>query len=280
MVIQTISNTGKTFVTRGGKEEGLTDGVRGTFTVENAAITAEAVEVTRGFVVWKVIEEDAYTPFKKGEIVTFNFSTEAIWLNPPRREEQISGLTLKEKIGEEKRQLVQNITMKGFRGFGISESVSGVGAENDGSRAMVQGEIIYGREIRKGLNLEFGIRGEQEANEQSTFTITSSRYFATIGGSYFLYELPIATVITPYIGASLGYGVSGTKVAGSQLRGNGYILPNLRIGIDTFISDRWAFQGEFGFESLTLREQFEDDGTEQTTTQSNIKLGVGLRYMY
>lgn len=279
MVIQTISETGKTFVTRGGKSEGLTDGVRGTFSIDNAAITAEAVEVSRGLVVWRVIEEDAFVPFKKNEIVTFNFSTEAIWFKVPTRAEKISGLTLRDKLGEEKRQLVTSLQIKAFRGIGLTEQVSSVDTNNDGSRAIVQLETIYGFELRKGLNFDVGFRYDQEANELGTFTISSKRLFATLGMSYFMYEFTIGETFTPYIGASFGYGITDTNVGGSDLSGNAFILPHVRVGLETFISSNWAAQIETGFESINNKESF-NDGTSQDSVQSNIKLGFGLRTVF
>lgn len=277
IVIQTISNTGKTFVTRGGKQEGFTEGVRGVFTVENAAITGEAVEVSREFTVWKVVDEEAFTPFAKGEIVTFNFSTEAIWLKPPVKDRKISGLTLKEKVGEEKRKLTNTFTAKIFRGIGVSESVSNVDVANDGSRAMLQFEGIYSRELKKNIYLDFGFRLDQEANEQSTFTITSTRYFGTLGATYYFYDSPFADSLTPYFGLAIGYGQISTDIAGETLTGDGFILPAARIGLDTPISDGWTLHGELGFESVSFSEAFED-GTTQQTSQTNIKFGFGLRY--
>lgn len=282
LIIQTISNTGKTFVTRTGKVDGFTEGVEGTFTKDDIALTAKAVEVSRDFTVWKIKNDRSRIPFKKGEPVTFNYSNEAIWLKIPEPDLKVSGLTLKKPDIDDSHILdrrTSSLIFKGHRGSGLSESVSGVDAVNDGSRQQGEYEIIYSQEVLTGLTFDLGFRYDIENTEFSTFAVTTSRQILTFGTTFYINQLSFAETVTPYVHIGVGYGRSSSTISGEALSGTGFVLPNTRFGFDTLISKNWTFQIELGMESLSFTEAF-TDGTEQKTTQLNMRGGVGLRYIF
>src|SRR5690606_8135948 len=79
IVIQAISSSKKTFITRNGIRQGVQVGVTGTFTAENVSVLARAINVTGQFTQWQIINPDAILPYEKGAIVTYYPATEYLW---------------------------------------------------------------------------------------------------------------------------------------------------------------------------------------------------------
>src|SRR3989344_1091583 len=83
VVVQAVSKSNQTFVTRAGKRKGVFVGKRGTFTSENISIIAKAITVNREFTQWQIESQIADVPFVKGQMVTYYDATEYLWaLNP------------------------------------------------------------------------------------------------------------------------------------------------------------------------------------------------------
>lgn len=312
VIIQTISQTGKTFVTRTGKVNGFTEGIEGSFTTKNSAVNARAIKVTRDYTVWRLLDVDAVTPFRKGQTVTFNYSTEAIWLEVPngeriaqakkkkimqRKEEESFLPKYKDPNVEvkpdgesqyvydkEKEDFAQQtvhksaIVAKGLLGLGLSESVSGVSAETSGSRSQLQGELIYQMRLYPGFFLDLGVRRDSETSTLSNATLTSERFFFTLGSTFYFPPVNFISRTNPYVGITFGLGESSTTVAGSTQTGSSTLLPNVRLGLEYQMSETFKFQLEGGFDSMISDETL-NDGSVQKTSQTNGKIGVGLRIL-
>jgi hypothetical protein len=57
------------------------------------------------------------------------------------------------------------------------------------------------------------------------------------------------------------------------------LLPVAKIGVSLPFTPDWDFILDTAFESLQTREE-QQDGKIQTTTQTNLKVGFGLRRYY
>jgi hypothetical protein len=86
VVIQAVSSTKRTFITRNGKRQGIIKGVTATFTSDNVSILARAVNVIGTHTQWEIINTEAHLPFEKGAIVTYSRSTEFLWTLSPESE--------------------------------------------------------------------------------------------------------------------------------------------------------------------------------------------------
>jgi hypothetical protein len=102
IMIQAVSNTKKTFITRHGKRDGVSIGNTATFTAEDVSINAKAINITSNFTQWEIVNENARLPFEKGAMVTYYPANEYIWAlsTEPERKKYIKSMipTLKQSF--------------------------------------------------------------------------------------------------------------------------------------------------------------------------------------
>ncbi len=86
IMVQAVSDSKQTFITRNGKRQGHIQGMTGTFTAEDISILAKAITVTGNFTQWEILNKGSQLPFEKGQIVTYYPATEYIWALAPESE--------------------------------------------------------------------------------------------------------------------------------------------------------------------------------------------------
>ncbi|MFN8369641.1 MAG: hypothetical protein U0T83_03340 [Bacteriovoracaceae bacterium] len=79
IVIQAVSSSKKKFITRNGKDKGISPGMSGTFITDDFSIIAVAKIVNRDLTLWQVKKKGALVPFKKGDYVTYSEAPEKVW---------------------------------------------------------------------------------------------------------------------------------------------------------------------------------------------------------
>ncbi|HXH74514.1 MAG TPA: hypothetical protein VNJ08_06090 [Bacteriovoracaceae bacterium] len=268
IMIQAVSETKKTFITRHGKRQGIIEGVTATFTAENVSMLAKAISVTGGFTQWQLINPEAVLPFEKGAIVTYYTATEYLWAISPESERR---KYIKNQITVPMRSFV----FKGSLSRGISETVSEAPA-NKSSRGGILGEAFYERDIIYGLSWDLGVRYEREVASYPGGSILTTRSMLIADMYYYFDQLKDIIKGRLFIGAGLGYGLSNTATISLVQSGPVAMLPAVKIGVDLPFNHDWSFVGDGGFESLQTKEE-QEDGRKQTTTQTNFKVGFGLR---
>lgn len=272
IMIQAVSDTKRTFITRNGKRQGIQVGMTGTFTAEDVSVLAKAISVTGNFTQWQLVNSDAVLPFEKGKIVTYYPATEYIWALAPESERR-------KYIKTQAPVLRRSFVLKGALSRGLSESVSDAPA-NTSKRGGFMGELYYEKEIWGGLAFDIGFRYEREVINYSGASLTTQRNLGIIdliynfdafrdyfvGGRFFL-------------GIGAGYGVSNTKTVGLSQSGPVGLLPTVKAGLSLPFNEDWEFVLDNAFESLSTREE-QETGRIQTTTQTNYKIGIGLRRFF
>jgi hypothetical protein len=270
IVIQAVSSSRKTFITRNGKRQGHAIGMTGTFTAEEVSLIAKAVSVTGNFTQWEVSNPEMKLPFEKGAIVTYYPATEYVWALSTEVERK---KYIKSMIPEPR----QSFSFKGAITRGLSESVSDAPAD-DPNRGGAMGEIFYEYDVRglKGLAFDVGLRYEREVVNYTTASFTTSR--ALLIGDV-LYYFDVLKEYIPgriYLGGGFGYGASSTTTEGLTQSGGVRLLPTMKMGITYPFNYDWDFLVEGAFESLQTVET-QEGGNRQTTTQTNFKSAIGLR---
>src|SRR6476620_11558686 len=170
IMVQAISESRKTFITRNGKRQGIQPGMTGTFTADDVSILARAMNVTGGFTQWQIINQDAILPFDKGEIVTYYPATEYIWALAPETERR---KYIKSEVPQKRSSLV----FKGALTRGLSESVSDVPA-NSSKRGGYLGEVYYEKDLYYNIAFDFGLRYEREVINYSGASLQTKRSMA------------------------------------------------------------------------------------------------------
>ena len=272
ITIQAVSDTKKTFITRNGKRQGVTRGMTGTFTAQDFSILARALNVTGQFTQWEIINQDATLPFEKGTIVTWYPATEYLWaLNPEKaRQKYIKSTAILPR---------NSWVFKGSFSRGLSESVSGVPAAET-RRGGYMGEVYFEKSFTRKLAFDVGFRYEQEVINYTGFSFNTSRSMLVTDLIYYLDAFQdLLNDGRFFLGAGFGYGLSNTSSNRLSQSGIVGMLPTVKTGISLPFNDEWEFIADAAFESLQTKEA-QKSGLEQTTTQTNLKAGFGLRRFY
>lgn len=271
IMIQAVSDTKRTFITRNGKRQGVIRGVTGTFTADDISVLAKAINVTGNFTQWELINQDAILPFEKGKIITYYAATEYIWALTPESERR-------KYIKSEIPQLKHSWVFKGALTRGLSESVSDSPATVT-NRGGFLGEIYYERDIHGPMAFDFGLRYEREVVNYSGASFITSRSLAIADIIYYFEFLREYVRGRFYLAAGAGYGMSNTSTVGLSQSGPVGLLPAVKMGISLPFDETWEFLTDGAFESLQTKEQ-QESGRYQTTTQTNFKFGFGLRRFF
>lgn len=268
IMIQSVSDTKRTFITRNGKRQGIIRGMTGTFTAEDISVLAKAVNVTGNFAQWELINQEAILPFEKGKIVTYYAANEYIWALAPESER-------KKYIKSEVPYIKRSWVFKGALTRGLSESVSDAPATTS-NRGGFLGEVYYERDFYNSLAFDFGLRYEREVINYPGASLITRRSMAIADVIYYFDFMREYLKGKFFIAGGLGYGLSNTTTVGLSQSGPVAMLPAVKLGLTLPFNETWEFITDGAFESLQTSEE-QEDGRKQTTTQTNFKFGFGLR---
>ncbi len=270
LVVQAVSSSKKTFVTRNGKRQGVVENLTGTFTSENVALIAKAMTVTSQFTQWQLVNDNAKVPFEPGSMVTYHPAQEYIWaLNPE---------AARKKFLKELRPVVRRSwIVKGAMTKGLNETVSSAAPQNT-SRGGVAMDALYER-LYNNFAWDAGIRYENEVVNLSGGSLITQRMMAVTDLLYYFEGLDDFYSARVFIGIGMGYGQSSTDADGIRQSGFALLLPAAKIGMALPFDKEWDFMIESAFETLKSTEELEDK-TKQTTNQSNLRIAIGLRRFF
>ena len=272
IMIQAVSDTRRTFITRNGKRQGIQVGMTGTFTAEDFSILARAMNVTGNFTQWQIINQETVVPFEKGSIVTYYPATEYIWALAPETERQ-------KYIKTEKPQSRRSWVFKGALTRGLSETVSDAPA-NTAKRGGFLGEVYYEKDFYGPLAFDIGLRYEREVINYTGATLTTKRSLVLADIIYYMnFFREYISGGRFYLAGGLGYGLSNTTTTALEQSGPVSLLPTVKMGVSLPFNETWEFLFDGAFEALNTREE-QEDGRVQTTTQTNFKVGFGLRRFF
>ncbi|WP_372653396.1 hypothetical protein [Halobacteriovorax sp.] len=277
VIVQSVSNTKKTFVVRKGRDFGISKGQISLFSTTDISFTARATEVTRYYSLWSLIDKEANVPFKQDEVVTYTSSLERIW-----SEVALSKLREVEEKQQESylRNIVGNyISIRASWGKSLSQSTSEVSAESLDSRTTIHFEATYSKRINNHLEFGGGIRID---NDTATGTnpersIPSTRNFLIADVTYHFNQFRDSSAHI-YSGLGAGIGISSTEVGDSTKTGSATLLPYFRLGYETSPEkSKYSFMAEIQIESIVAKETF-TSGDEQSTGIVNSKFAVGVKF--
>ncbi len=271
IMIQAVSNTKKTFVTRHGKREGVVIGNTATFTAEDISINAKAVSVTSNFTQWEIVNQNARFPFEKGTMVTYYPANEYVWAlsTEPERKKYIKSMipTLK-----------QSFTFRAGLSRGLSESVSDAPVASS-RRGGIQGEVYYERDLTHHIAFDVGFRYDSEVLTIPNASYTTKRAMVVADILYYFDQLKDIIKGEVYVGVGTGWGYSSTETVGLSQSGNAMLLPALKLGISLPFNEDYEFLMDTAFDTIQTKES-QESGKVQSTNQTNAKVGIGLRKFF
>lgn len=271
VIVQSVSKSGQTFITRNGKRHGVAEGATATFTGEDVAVIAKAIKVTGEFTQWELQNQIADVPFDKGQIITYNHAEEYLWTLTPE-------IQKKKFIKSHIRELKHSIILNGALTKTMSESVSGV---EDASpiRGGILGEIFYEKEMSTNLAFSPGFRYEKEVVNYTEATFTATRYMLLGDIRFYFDPMQEFYLGRVYIALGMGFGQSSTTTTSSTTSGRVTLLPVMKGGINLPLNENMEFLAQSAFESINTEETTAELET-QTTTQTNFRFGLGLKIYF
>lgn len=267
-LVKAVSETQKSFITNMGKKDGISLGTEATFTTKDISFVAIAKKVTREYTQWQLTNPNATMPFKKDEVITFNWATEHVWALVP---DSITQKMKKKKIMEYPRALLFRTSYL----YGLGQSTSGV-SSTGGERGGMQVDILYEYYLNNTLSLGGGIRYEQDATVSGLSTVSTTKYMFLGEFTFYFPEIVKFYNSQIYIGGTVGYGATNSSWEGYSQNGNVRLLPGLRLGIDLPLASNFSFNIEGGTESQSIVEIL-PDGSNQTTDQTSAKFTIALK---
>lgn len=268
MVVQAVSSSKHSFVTRNGKRQGVTKDMTATFVSDDVAVIAKALTVTSQFTQWELVNTEGTVPFQVGSIVTYHPAQEYLWsLNPAEA---------RQRYVEKLRPQVKHSTIvKAAATRGLSETTSNA-APASSSRGGVALDALYERLWKRNFAWDAGIRYENEVINLTGGSLITQRLVAMADILYYFDAIDTFYGARFFLSAGAGYGQSSTEADGIVQSGNVLLLPSAKIGVSLPFNQGWDFIAESAFETIKTSEKL-DDGSRQETTQSNLRIGLGLR---
>ena len=268
IIIQGISKTGQTFVTRKGKKDGIARGMQATFTSNDVSIIAKAISVTREFTQWEINNNYTEVPFRKGEIVTFYDTKEYLWALTP---EEVKQRYVKAELYSPRISLAFHTSFL----RGLSESTSG----SDSSPAQRGGIIFEGmveKEFTKKYALAGGIRYSQEVINVDAASLVSTRFLSIIEGRYYFNKIQSFYNARIMLGLGFGVGQVNLDTAGQTSSGQASIIPITKSALVLPVNKNADMMFEFAFENLRTDVEFED-GSRQSSNDNNARFGLAYK---
>ncbi len=276
VIVQALSKTKRSFITRIGKKDGIQQGTKGTFTSKNFSLIAKATSVTREFAQWTLENPSASVPFDKGEIVTYNNSTENIWklVSEDERKKMI-----KEKLFNPRSALLAKTALS----RGLFESISGV-SDQEFQRGGPIFEFYYDKEYTKNISAGIGFRFDSErSNSDSGGGSTNiTRLVGMFMISYYLNKIESLFNGRPFASLGMGYGSTthATESAGKyRVSGPTYILPSFALGLAMPIEENYDVVFDTAIESINSIVGSPTDDT-QTYSDTNWRIGIGVKMYF
>jgi hypothetical protein len=271
MLIQSVSTSRKSFVTRSGKRQGIQENLTATFVADNVSYIARARTVTSHYTQWELVNPEATVPFQPGTLATYHPAEEYIWtLNPEKARLQY----IRDLRAETKRSWI----IKGAATRGLSESVSNVAIQNP-NRGGIALDAIFEKLFDPNFAWDVGLRYENEIVNLEFGTLIAQRVMLIGHFLYYFDPIPDFYKGRVFLGAGIGFGRTSTNVQGIIQSGSAQLLPSAKLGLSLPFNDLWDFIVEGAFESIRSVETLEDR-SRQSTNQTNGRLGIGLRKFF
>lgn len=279
LIIQSVSDTKRTFVIRKGKSEGILVNQESLFTNEKFSLAARAVEVNRHYSLWRLSDTRASVPFQKGETVNYTNTIENLYTEIPMLRYDPKELA---REARERNRLAElrpeTWLLRGNLSYTLSESITETEATLDSSRSGINLEVQRLWSFHPRMTFGAGLRYDRENTSltEPNIDIPTTRIMA-VGDFVYHFDQIGESRNHLYLGVGIGVGRSVTQVDDSTSTGLATLLPAARLGYQMGFSNGWSMVVETIAESISATESF-TDGPEQKTNLVNAKVAVGIMF--
>lgn len=267
--IKTMDADKKTFIIRKGKKDGIIVGKKSTFMANNVSFIAKAIQTSREFSQWRLVNSKVSLPFDRKDIITFYDTTEYIWTLTPEENRQ---KYLKRNLAP---KLMNAITM--YAGFsrGMNQSFDEVPTQEI-ERGGYHFEVFYDSELTYDWVLSGGLRFSQELQNFTGASFRVVRMILMGEITYFFKPIKELGMTRFHITSGVGWGQSATKSSLIQQSGYATVLPSMKLGFEVPY-EKYRFMSNITLESISAREE-RAGGSVQTYQTTDAKFLFGLKF--
>lgn len=277
LVIKSVSKSKDSFAIRRGYKDGIKQGQISLFSTDKASFSARVSSISRYYSTWKLQEEEAKIPFKKGQIVNYTNSIERIWT----RVGMLKFLAQKKEVEFKrlkKSKHFDRFIISGSFSNALSDNVKEIEDYEPLQRQAFTIEASYLRKISPLLEVGGGVRFDQETatKDDPQFSIPTTRYLVQA----FLirnFEMNAITHNQLYIGTGFGFGKSTSNVLEDIKTGTSYLFPTFKFGRKFSTLATYSVFAEVNLEYINSIEAFED-GEAQTTRVLAARFAFGIAF--
>lgn len=269
--VKSISGDKKSFITRQGRFDGITEGLKAVFKGKNISFVAMATEVSRFYSLWKITSPQFALPIKKGDYLTSYKGQEYLWTHQ-------EGENLSHQHREAFRKKAHWLSLEPFFLRGLSESISNVSNNVEVSRNGLGLNLQYYREITSRFYWGIGLRFASETIDIRAGTLQTKRIMIPTSIHYMTKELHSFYNGRFMVGLGIGFSTSNTISQTSSQSGYAMMLPSLEARFLFKLTSHWAWSPGFAIEALTTKESINHQ--TQTTNQLNLRLMISLQRLF
>ena len=314
LVVQGVSDDGRSLVVRRGRTDGVVEGMEALFSTDRTSIAARVVEIARGTSLWTMSEPRGSLPFAAEDVVLFSNDLGSLHGKVPVAGgaaapddlaallggaadgggdviEEEARLDLLERSRLNRRRGAvgtgrPRLILRAGGGPALREAVTGVSLASETERSGLQFEGLYSHPWQPGVDVALGVRLDRDLVTQTHphLDIPVSRLLVAAEATVRLNALNAILEDVPeglYLGVGAGYGRSRSEVAGLRGEGSALVFPIAKAGYEMPLGGgdggrRWALLMEGSAEYVSAAEELAGGLGVQETGILNAKYALGL----
>ena len=298
VVVQGVSDDGRSFVVRRGRIHGIVEGMEALFSTDKSSIAARVAEMSRETSLWTMSEPRGSAPFAAEDMVLFSNDLgnlaaktptappeEALWGGGDVIEEEGRlDLLARSRLNRRRRALGtggRRLILRAGLASALRETVSGVPAMGGSRRSGLRLEGLHSWPLGPGADAALGFRLDRDSAVQTSprLVVAVSRALVAAEATVRLNALGVLAGGVPgglYLGLGAAYGASRSEAAGLAGSGRALVLPAVKAGHEMALGGRWSLLLEGGVEYAHSSETLAGGLGEQETGVLGAKASLGL----
>jgi len=284
IIIQSVSNSGKSFIINHGRKDDLFIGQQRAFSTDKISIICQVTELGPYYSLWEVSDKKATVPFRKDQTVLIHTAlrdiTSQVIYEERKKKNNIDLLpaSLKKDMGT--RYVSRpNYIVRASISRALSDSSSGQSSQIHTTKQGYHIEALYTHKLFiTQFDWALGLRFDKESEEIKEYDMVSpiQRQMIVAEISYH-FEPFTRTLNNIFLTLGVGLGKTKSSIDSMDKEGVAYSLPYFKLGFLNPISDSTYLVVDGTLESLSTKETF-IDAVDQNTTSLNGKITLGLRF--
>lgn len=273
--VESISSSKKTFLLNLGKKDEIYKNKVASFSTDLISFEAIAIEVSRDFSQWKILEKNALIPVTQGSTLV---------MHTTGLDKGVNALGESTGIYQKLDEFLMpswGLSLKIFNARGVNQSISKTNSQEITSRSSNYLQIDYHSKLFKQFYYGLGLRSEVQEILAPTYISETTRYYVLTHLNYFFrpftssFHDQYLVNFVFVIGTTMGLGTSSTRIAKTTQSGYVVLIPTLDLALRYSFFPNLALELNSSIESIIAKERLYDSSI-QNISELNVIFGVGI----